>query len=159
VGSRDAAAVGICSEHDLLGGVVPYRFVATKSITHALIDASACAPCGWSNAFAERTADAVLNGFTAFDCDDAQRAGARLLRCGPIRIKRSLGVGGKGQFEVKRVDDLANALQRIDAEEIARCGVVVEENLVDVTTCSVGQVHIADIVATYYGTQCSTRNN
>src|ERR1044071_900980 len=34
VGVKDAAAVGICGEEDLFGGVVPHRFVGTKSITH-----------------------------------------------------------------------------------------------------------------------------
>jgi hypothetical protein len=38
-------------------------------------------------------------------------------------------------------------------------GVVLEQNLEDVTTYSVGQVRVADLVATYYGTQSTTTNN
>jgi hypothetical protein len=159
VGVRDAAAVGICNEHDVFGGVVPHRFVATKSITHPLIDDTARAPEGWSREFSERTRDAVLKGFTAFDRNDAERAGHRLLDDGAIRVKRSLGIGGSGQFEVDNSAELLRVLAQIDDEEIVSYGVVIEENLADVTTASVGQMHLAGIVASYYGTQTLTRNN
>jgi hypothetical protein len=36
---------------------------------------------------------------------------------------------------------------------------VIEQNLVDVTTYSVGQVRVVDVVCTYYGTQHLTINN
>jgi hypothetical protein len=159
VGINDAAAVGIRSEGDLFGGVVPYRFVATKSITHPLVDEHACTPEGWSSAFSEKTHDAVLKGYSAFSRDDAQRAGERLLQHGAVRIKRSLGIGGSGQFEIANDNELSGVLSLIDDEEIASYGVVIEENLTDVTTCSVGQVRVAGLVASYYGTQRSTRNN
>jgi hypothetical protein len=159
VGRDEAAALGLRSEEDLFGGIVPHRFVATKSITHPLIDANACAPRGWSHSFARDVADSVLSGFAAFTRDDARRAAERLLRQGPIRIKRSLGIGGQGQFELDRIDMLNGFLDKIDPEEIATCGVALEENLVDVTTCSVGQVRVAGFIATYYGTQHSTTNN
>src|SRR3954470_16109640 len=34
VGVERARSLGICNKDDLFGGVVPYPFVATKSITH-----------------------------------------------------------------------------------------------------------------------------
>src|SRR5439155_7666277 len=117
------------------------------------------APQGWSRDFARRVEDVVLNGYSAFDRDDAERAGKRLLQRGPIRIKRTLGIGGLGQFEVHDSGTLPNVLGNIDEEEIASYGVVVEENLADITTCSVGQVRVCGIVASYYGTQSQTRNN
>lgn len=159
VGIADAAAVGIRGEQNLFGGVVPHEFVATKSITHGLIDQNACAPDGWSHAFAHRVVDSVLKGFSAFSRDDALRAGTLLLQKGPIRIKRSLGIGGGGQFEVENPSDLPHILDEIDEHEIASCGVVIEENLERVTTLSVGQLRVENIVASYYGTQCSTCNN
>jgi hypothetical protein len=159
VGRDEAAALGVRSEEDLFGGIVPHRFVATKSITHPLVDANACAPRGWSHEFARRVADSALNGFAAFTRDDARRAAERLLRQGPIRIKRSLGIGGQGQFALDRIDALNGILDKIDSHEIATCGIAIEENLVDVTTCSVGQVRVAGFIATYYGTQRSTTNN
>jgi hypothetical protein len=47
----------------------------------------------------------------------------------------------------------------IDDDELARFGLVVEQNLSDVTTYSVGQVRVANMVATYHGTQLLTTNN
>src|SRR4051812_15205125 len=53
VGCDGAAALGIRCADDLFGGVVPYPFVGTKTITHPLIDADAHAPAGWSSAFCD----------------------------------------------------------------------------------------------------------
>jgi hypothetical protein len=50
-------------------------------------------------------------------------------------------------------------LDAIDEAEIARFGAVIEQNLVDVTTYSVGQVRVLNLVCTYYGTQHLATNN
>src|SRR4051794_5614307 len=44
-----AQTLGIRGEHDLFGGVVPHPFVATKAITHPLIEPGAAAPAGWAH--------------------------------------------------------------------------------------------------------------
>src|SRR5687767_14284720 len=49
VGAAAARALGILTEDDLFGGVVPQPFVATKTITHPLVDPGATAPDGWSH--------------------------------------------------------------------------------------------------------------
>ena len=68
-----------------------------------------------------------------------------LARAGPgAREARRRGVAGLGQSVVDNVIDLAIALETIDAEAMSRSGVVVEENLSDVTTYSIGQVRVAD---------------
>ena len=154
-----AQALGIHGEDDLFGGVVPHGFVATKVITHPLFDAQAHAPPGWVPAFPQAVAGSVLEGFSAFAREDAQRAGARLLERGPVRVKRATGIGGRGQFVVKTRDELADVLGAIEAEEFSTSGVVVEENLDDVTTYSVGQVRVAGLLASYCGTQRLTTNN
>lgn len=159
IGRKEAEAMGIHGEQDFFGGVVPHRFVATKSITHPLVDSRARVPEGWSADFPKQVAASVLDGFSAFDRDDAQRAGEQLLKQGTIRVKRSLGIGGKGQFVVEDAKALGDVLRAIDIDEIASFGVVVEQNLSDVTTCSVGQVNVAGMLASYYGTQGLTRNN
>src|SRR5690349_13248873 len=46
-GIAAANALGVSTEDDLFGGVVPHPFVATKAITHALVDPDAAAPEGW----------------------------------------------------------------------------------------------------------------
>jgi hypothetical protein len=157
VGLDRAQRLHIRSDDDLFGGVVPYAFVATKSITHPLIGGGR-APPGWSAEFAQRVRDSVLSGFTAFDPADARRAGVRLLETGPVRVKRSAGIAGRGQWAVGDALALCAALDAIDTAEIADCGVVLEENLDEVTTYSVGQVRVAGIVASYWGTQRLTRD-
>ena len=44
-------------------------------------------------------------------------------------------------------------------QEVASWGLVLEEDLSDVITLSVGQVQVAGIVASYHGTQCLTEDN
>jgi hypothetical protein len=153
VGIEAAHALGIRGEHDLFGGVVPHGFVATKVITHPLVRPDACAPEGWSREFPEQVRGAVLAGFSAFSHEDAAEAGARLLARGPVRVKPVRETAGRGQTVVRDAAALDRVLGPMDAAELAVYGLVLEENLEDVTTYSVGQVRVADLVATYYGTQ------
>lgn len=158
-GADAARALGIGGEDDLFGGVVPFPFVATKSITHPLADIDAFRPAGWSTAFPDAVRDAVLPGYSAFSHEDARRAGRRLLRDGPVRVKPALGAGGRGQVLAADEAALDAALTLIDAGELARCGLALEQHMTGVTTYSVGQVRVADLIATYFGTQKLTRGN
>lgn len=159
IGIDEARALGIVSDTDLFGGVVPYAFVATKCISHPLVDERAQAPEGWSDTFGERVRGAVLEGFAAFATDDAMRAGLRLFTHGPVRIKRALGIGGHGQTVVRDERALEQVLADADVDEVARYGIALEQDLVDVTTHSVGQARVDDLIASYCGTQRLTRNN
>ncbi|HKU86542.1 MAG TPA: DUF3182 family protein [Casimicrobiaceae bacterium] len=159
IGTHNANALGIRGEHDLFGGVAPHPFVATKSISHPLVDDAKCIPQGWSTQFAIDTPDAVLAGFAAFCLDDALRAGERLLALGPVRIKRALGIGGSGQTVAPDRDTLAQALADVDPDELAQFGIALEQDLRDVTTRSIGQVRIDEIIASYCGTQRLVLNN
>ena len=154
-----AQALGIRGKDDLFGGVVPASFVATKAIVHPLVAPDAQAPAGWSAAFAEEVRPAVLPGFCAFSLRDARRAGLELLREGRIRLKPAQGVGGHGQRVVKDEAELESALGSLDRAELERCGLGVELDLEEAITYSVGQVWAAGLLATYCGTQRSTRNN
>jgi len=160
VGGAHARALGIRGEHDLFGGVVPYRFVGTKSITHPLVDAAAHVPTGWTHAFPARVRDVVLHGLSAFALDDARRAGERMLQlAGEVRIKPGTGIGGRNQAVVATARELDRALAALPADELGECGVVLEENLRDVATYSVGQIRIGELCASYVGTQRLTRDN
>ncbi|MGE5169891.1 MAG: DUF3182 family protein [Rudaea sp.] len=158
VGAEVAHALGIADAHDLFGGVVPHAFVATKCISHPLVDDRADAPPGWSHAFARRVDGVVLAGFAAFTPEQAVVAGTKLLAHGTMRVKRALGIGGAGQSVVHDRAGLERAVAAIDADEIAHFGVVVEQDLADVTTYSIGQVRVDDTLLTYSGTQQVTRN-
>ncbi len=157
--SSVARQLGVHTEDDLFGGVVPYPFVATKTITHPLIDPEAFAPAGWSPNFPKRVGDVVLPGFSAFTLRDAHRAGTLLLTLGPARLKLARGIGGRGQVVVSGPAELEAVLGDLDSVELERHGVVVEQNLTDVTTASVGQVRVAGLVATYCGRQRLTSDN
>ncbi|MCM2253741.1 MAG: DUF3182 family protein [Ramlibacter sp.] len=154
-----AAALGIRGPDDLFGGVVPHAFVATKAISHPLVAADAAASPGWNPAFAQRVGDAVLAGYTAFSMDDALRAGLRLLRRGPARIKPVRAAGGRGQSVVRDASQLQRQLDAMDPREIESHGLVLEEDLSDVRTFSVGQVTVGGLIASYFGVQRLTRNN
>ncbi len=159
LGFELARSLGISSEHDLFGGVVPHPFVATKAISHPLIQPGARAPAGWSPEFGSRVQDAVLSGYTVFTAEDAKLACSRLLEQGPARIKAVRAKGGHGQTVVSDMAELEAALDGIDPAELADHGLVLEENLTGVTTHSVGQIRVGDLIATYYGTQRLTPDN
>lgn len=154
-----AHRIGVHGEHDLFGGVVPYAYVATKTITHALAGPDAAAPAGWSPRFGEMVADVVLPGISAFSLGDARVAGRALLEKGAVRVKMADGIGGAGQSVARDVEQLESQLAVIEAAGGFAAGVVLERNLREVETFSVGQVRIGDDVASYYGRQRLTHNN
>ncbi|MGJ7496560.1 DUF3182 family protein [Variovorax sp. RT4R15] len=155
-----AHGLGVHSASDLFGGVVPWGFVGTKVITHPLVHAAAVAPIGWTPAFPERVAEAVLRGFSVFSHDDARKAGALLLADVPVRVKPACATGGRGQTVVKDAAALDRCLAEMSSAELAEHGLVLEENLCEpVVTLSVGQVTVGDLCASYHGVQRTTRSN
>jgi hypothetical protein len=153
-----ARALGIRTRDDLFGGVVPFPFVATKAIAHPLVERTAQAPQGWSHAFAEHVHGEVLPGYSAFTVEDARLAGRRLLSQGRLRLKPGHGVGGHGQAVVADSAELEAALARLDRSRLPRFGLVVELDLADATTYSIGQVWV-EMQASYCGTQRTTTDN
>ncbi|TMJ91998.1 MAG: DUF3182 family protein [Alphaproteobacteria bacterium] len=150
---EEASALGVRGPNDVYGGVVPHPFVKTKAITHQLIDSDAQRPQGWSAAFAEKVRDVTLAGYTVFNAEDARLAAQRMLHRGPVRLKQPLGASGRGQTLVTTLDQLERFLQQFDADEMATYGLVLEENLREVTTLSVGHIAVDSLMMTYYGTQ------
>lgn len=157
--TQQAAALGIRGPDDLFGGVVPHAFVSTKAISHPLVAPEAAALPGWNPAFATQVGDAVLAGYAVFSHDDARRAGLRLLTGGPVRIKPVRARGGHGQSVARDAAELQRRLEAIDPGELVSHGLVLEENLSEVRTFSVGQVTVGDLTASYFGLQRLTRNN
>jgi hypothetical protein len=149
----ETTCLGIRRPTDLFGAVVPHPFAKTKAITHRLIDPNADRPQGWSSAYAEKIQDVVLPGYTAFSLDDARTAAARLLNSGPIRIKEPLAAGGAGHTVVTTSDEVESFLEAFSEAAITAHGLVVESNLRDVTTLSVGQITIDDMTIAYHGRQ------
>ncbi|MCX7514615.1 DUF3182 family protein [Frateuria hangzhouensis] len=156
----DAAdACGIRGPGDLFGGVVPDRVVASKAITHPLVDSPTRAPEGWCGDFAERVRPVVLPGYSAYAAADARRAGRALLHLGPVRIKPAHGNAGRGQRVATDISELDAIVESFDEDLLASDGMVLEADLLDLTTWSVGQVRVDHHTIAYYGTQWLTRDN
>ncbi|WP_164857365.1 DUF3182 family protein [Sphingomonas crocodyli] len=154
-----SASTAAHSELMILGGMVPAAFVATKAITHGLVDEEATRPLEWSTEMARRLGDAALEGFTAFSIEDARRAGRLLLERGPVRVKDVCGKAGLGQYVVRTETDLDRCLAQEDARMIANCGIVLEANLSDVVTYSVGSVSLGAHQISYWGSQNLTTDH
>jgi hypothetical protein len=158
--AEEAETLGIRGPEDLFGGIVPYHFVTTKSISHRLLSSSAVQPDGWSEAFSEAIRDCVLPGYSAFDSCDACLAAERMLQAhGSIRVKRTRCSGGRGQVVLHGMYELERLLSEMPNSELATYGLVLEENLRDVTTLSVGRTNLNGFMLSYYGKQRKTKDN
>jgi hypothetical protein len=158
VGRACASQLGIRSERDLFGGVVPAAILATKAITHPLVDPAALPPEGWSSAFPGTVRNAVLPGFSIFTPEQAHAAGKRLFEYGPVRVKPVRATGGHGQKVAMSMSELEEIIAFLDPADLI-AGIVLEQNLVSVTTSSVGQVLVGDLTAAYFGSQRLTADN
>ncbi|MFD4836656.1 DUF3182 family protein [Achromobacter sp. NPDC058515] len=154
-----AAKLGITRAADLYGGVTPHAFVATKSITHGVLDTRAKTPAGWVRALADELREAVLSGYTAFTLEDAQRAGERLLQDGPLRIKPADANAGRGQILVATPQELRKGLAQQHVASVRRLGLVLEEHLAQIATYSVGWARVGKLEVSYVGTQRLTPDN
>lgn len=159
VGPQAASALGIASERDLFGGIVPHAFVATKAITHPLLAPDAAAPAGWSARFAEEVREVVPAGYTVFDPADGRTAARILLANGPVRLKSTTSSGGHRQRVIRTADEMDAQFAALDAAQIGRDGLVLEQQLENVRTFSVGQVSLDDLTISYIGVQTLTSNN
>jgi Protein of unknown function (DUF3182) len=156
----EASSLGIRGPNDFYGGVVPHPFIKTKAITHGPVEENAERAPGWSAAFAERVSEIVLPGYTVFSAGDARTAAKRMLRRGGIiRVKNPLGASGKGQTLVTTLQELDALLETYASEEMATYGLVLEENLRQVRTLSVGHIAIDGLTLAYFGVQRSTKDN
>lgn len=154
--AEEAAALGISGEDDLFGGVVPFRFVATKAVSHPLISAPRAKPPGWNLPLGGLLDDAVLQGFSVFDRDDAFAAATLLLTRGPVRMKQVEATAGRGQVVIRSASELEAELGLIAPEKIRTEGLVIEENLEEVQTYSVGSTKLCGMEIAYWGVQTVT---
>jgi hypothetical protein len=81
------------------------------------------------------------------------------LSSGPIRIKEPLAAGGAGHTVATTIAEVEAFLEAFPEAVIAAHGLVVESNLRDVTTVSIGQITVDDMTIAYYGKQRVATNN
>jgi hypothetical protein len=158
VGAAAARQLGVKGPEDLWGGYVDHDFICTKAISHGLRNKNAHAPEGWSPLFSERVRNVVLDGLSVFSLADARPAAEHLLYTGPIRLKPIHACAGRGQEVIKSLDQFDAILARPDAETLFNEGVVLEQDLDQVITHSVGQSFIGDRVLSYCGDQYLTKD-
>ncbi|WLH51410.1 DUF3182 family protein [Pseudomonas tolaasii] len=158
VGLHQARALNIKGPEDLWGGFVEHDFICTKAISHGVLSPEAKTPEGWSPLFSERVRHVVLDGLSVFALEDALPAATRLLYSGPIRLKPVHACAGRGQHVIHSLDEFEALLARPDAAQLFNDGVVLEQDLHDVITHSVGQSFIGDHVLSYCGEQYLTKD-
>ena len=158
VGPAQARALNIKGPQDLWGGYVDHDFICTKAISHGVLGPEAKAPQGWSTLFSERVRKVVLDGLSVFALEDARPAATRLLYSGPIRLKPVHACAGRGQEVIHSLDEFDAVLARPDAVQLFNEGVVLEQDLHDVVTHSVGQSFIGEHVFSYCGEQYLTKD-
>jgi hypothetical protein len=158
VGAAQARQLGVKGPEDLWGGYVDHDFICTKAISHGLLSKEAVAPEGWSPLFAERIRNVVLDGLSVHALEDARPAATHLLYTGPIRLKPVHACAGRGQEVIRSLDEFDAILARPEAAQLFGEGVVLEQDLHDVVTHSVGQSFIGDHVISYCGDQYLTRD-
>jgi hypothetical protein len=158
-GPLAALRYGIGGEHDLLGSWVHEAWMATKAIVHPLASAEAMAPAGWPHLLAGEALPLTLRGVTAFCAADALTAGRALLQTGPVRLKPAGADGGRAQIVARDAAALEAGIASLCVAGALADIVVVEEDLEDVTTYSVGQVRLPGRAISYWGTQSLTPDN
>ncbi|MCX2897543.1 DUF3182 family protein [Pseudomonas mandelii] len=158
VGVAAARELGVKGPEDLWGGYVDYDFICTKAISHGLFSRDAYAPQGWSPLFSERVRKVVLDGLSVFSLEDARPAAEHLLQDGPIRLKPVHACAGRGQEVIKSLRQFDAILARPDAQALFSEGVVLEQDLQNVITHSVGQSFIGGKVLSYCGDQYLTED-
>lgn len=158
VGPGQARALNIKGPEDLWGGYVEHDFICTKAISHGALGPEAITPEGWSPVFCERVREVVLDGLSVFALKDAREAATRLLYSGPVRLKPVHACAGRGQEVIRSLDEFDALLARPEAEQLFKDGVVLEQDLREVVTHSVGQSFIGDYVLSYCGEQYLTKD-
>jgi hypothetical protein len=159
IGPAVAMSLNVKGPGDLWGGYVEHDFICTKAIAHGLLNKHAVAPRGWSPLFAKLTRGAVLDGLSVFALKDARPAAEHLLYTGPIRLKPIHACAGRGQRVIKSLAQFDEIVAAPDAQALFSEGVVLEQNLNQVKTQSVGQSFINGKVLSYCGVQHLTRDS
>ncbi|WP_237885347.1 DUF3182 family protein [Pseudomonas sp. PGPR40] len=158
VGVAAARQLGVKGPEDLWGGYVDHDFICTKAISHGLLNRYAFAPEGWVPLFSERVRSVVLDGLSVFSLEDARPAAEHLLYSGPIRMKPIHACAGRGQEVIESLDQFDAILARPEVKTLFTEGVVLEQDLTEVVTHSIGQSFIGDKVLSYCGDQYLTED-
>ncbi|MGH7158365.1 MAG: DUF3182 family protein [Candidatus Saccharimonadales bacterium] len=148
---------GITSENDLFGGVVEIASHRDKAILHPTVKDCERKNEWHSSEFAKLVSSAVLPGFSVFSSADSQKAFQELEDQGyTVRCKDPTRDGSGGQWIIKDSGHLEQIIAGLPADQISEQGIVLEPNLFDPQTLSVGQIYLDGKFYSYFGHQEST---
>lgn len=151
-----ASKLGIREKGDLFGAVVRDMSHGNKSVLHVTIPNSNLAGQAYSSDFAFRIRDAVLPGYTTFSFDEALQAYKILFsEFGSVRVKDPSESDASGQYVFMTEEDLAIFLRQYGTEKLGTEGLIVEANLCETRTLSVGQIFLGADYYSYVGSQNS----
>lgn len=160
IGENEKRRFSIEGEDDLFGGWVPHDWMATKAIAHDLVEEDRGGLEDFDGRFADRAGHLTLKGYVACSRDGMRRACRSILeRCGSVRLKPIHANGSRDQQVVQNVSEVDAWLERQASEEVLRDPVVIEENLEDVITYSLGTASVAGRTIAYCGSQYLTHDN
>lgn len=159
--AEQARALDIEGPDDFFGGILEVRDHRDKAIFHPLVaEAQEEAPAWYSEVFARRVEEAVLPGYSVFSIDDARAALADLNSVyGTVRAKDPTASGSVGQFVIEspqQLDELLGQLEELESGWLTRHGFVLEPNLIEPVTLSIGQVRLGGETHAYIGEQSET---
>lgn len=157
---EQARQLGIEQASQLYGGVVPYDFLAHKTVAHPLPQDDMDRPQGWNNDLGLALRHTVLPGYSVFSRNDALRTMSLLDEAGQtgIRAKLASANAGKGQKVIYSRQELEELLNLPPWQSQLEQGLVLEENLLDGETFSIGQTQVGEHLFSYIGQQHQTTN-
>lgn len=122
---------------EFYGALVEDRSHVGKAILHPALSRNV--PRFYSSEFAQRVQDFVIPGFTAFHKADVAEAFPGIQNDEyDYRLKLPDESDGYGQFPIHDTASLQRILESLNGHEVAEKGVVLEANLHEPTTISVG---------------------
>jgi hypothetical protein len=151
VEASDAIKLGIENSRDLYGAIASKRTATGKSILHPSV--SNITPDFYNPEFAELIQDLVLPGFVGFNPLDILKGYNFFSRSFPARLKLSNESDGLGQFPIQDKLHLEQIIEKIDPSIIAEEGVVLEPELQNPKTISVGFAQIGTKLLSFIAKQ------
>lgn len=154
-----AHEVGISGEGDLYGGIVKEPQHADKAILHLLPETDTEHPSWYSTRFARNLSNVTLPGFTTFSAKDTFAAFNKMTEAGlTVRFKDPSNTGGLGQRFIGNHEELDKAIQD-HGDKITEAGAVLEVDLTDHATVTVGYVNLAGQTYTWHGRPYDVQHN
>ncbi len=150
VSKKMAKELGINNSEDFYGVAVEHPQQVEKSVLYPVVGEAA----GYhSEIFPREIRDAVLEGYSFFSQEGAVEAYQRLNSDRSLRLKLLPNSDGNGQFKVKSETELCQILSQANKEDLTVFGAVLEPNLFEAETVSVGEIRIGASVYSFLAFQ------